>query len=261
MGELISSMPQSKPKNKLLRRVLPLILAILLLLGTYYLASSENSPIIFITEKTGSPLLALIIICGTHYVGVTIVAIGLLLEAWKPSLNFSLNKKKSLFFASIILFSIFVSINIWWWAVHGLPHWVPERGWQAAFVEYFLGCFANDTSILSLLFGTLFLTKSTPQKSSSYKVMLIGALIHTSLLFILYTGSALGPKAQDPRMVNFWSYTIFQLWFWFDFISEIGIFIGAVWLLIRANLKKLIFIIFLIVFLLLVPLIRAIEVI
>jgi len=246
---------QSKPKNKFLNRVFPLSLAIFLQIGTYYLVVGKGSPLIFITEKVGSPLLALIIICSTVFIGVTLVTIGLLLEAWNPSLDFTLNKKRKWLFASIILFSVFIFLNIWWWIAHGLPNWVPNFGWQAAIIEWFFGVFTTDTSIFSLFFGILFLTKSIPQKSSNYKFMLRGAVIHNLVLFPVYILSALGLTMPDPRMVNFWGYTIFQPWFQCDFISEIVVFIGAICLLRRSmNVKKLILIVivlFIVLFLLL----------
>lgn len=176
-------------------------------------------------------------------------AIGLLLEAWKPSLDFSLNKEGKWLFASIILFSVLICLNVWWWFAHGLAM-ASNQGRGAAVSAWFLGLFTTDTSILSLLFGTLFLTNSSPRKSLSYQLMLVGAVIHNLFLFPLYAVSALGIRIiPDPRMADFWGNTIFQPWFWCDLISEVVIFAGAVWLLKTSmNVKKLI-LAFLLVFL------------
>ena len=48
----------------------------------------------------------------------------------------------------------------------------------------FLNVHFTDTTVLASLFGILFLTKSTPQTSKSYKLILIGAVIFTAFLML-----------------------------------------------------------------------------
>jgi len=181
-----------------------------------------------------------------------IIIVGLLIEAWKPSLDFTLRQERRWIFIGVILLAIFVLLNTWWWATNGIPHWLPEQGWQATFTGYFSKVFACDTSILSLMFGILFLTNSNPKKSLSYKIMLIGALIMELQLFmghILFVITGGMPGSQNYG--NYWGYTIFQPWYWMDLISQIVAFIGVVWLLRTSmNIKKLILaiVIFLIAF-------------
>jgi hypothetical protein len=154
---------------------------------------------------------------------------------------------------SIILFAVFVLNSVYWWTFHGLVNWLPQWGWQATIVEYFMGSFAMETSSLSLIFGILFLTRSTPQKSLSYKIMLIGLVILEALFFLTYLTAIAGLEVPE-QYKDFWGFTIFQPWFWLDITSEIVITIGAVRLLRRAmNIKKLfliIFIFFTVIFLL-----------
>jgi len=113
-----------------------------------------------------------------------IITVGLLIEAWKPSLDFTFRRDRRWIFISVILFAVFVLLSVYWWTFNGFPHWLPEQGWQATFVEYFSKVFACDTSILSLMFGILFLTNSSPKKSLSYKIILIGAVIMELQMFM-----------------------------------------------------------------------------
>jgi len=237
-------MPQVKLDSKLLNRVFAAIFALYALICTYYVtvwdfgsAGREMSYALFMT-----PFL--------------IIFVGLLVEAWKPSLDFTFHRDRKWIFISVILLVVFVLLQVYWWTFQGFVHWLPDRGLQAAFAEYFSKVFACDTSILSLMFGILFLTNSIPQKSLSYKIMLIGTVIIELQLFIGHiTFVITGGTPGSQNYGNYWGFTIFQPWYWMDIISQIAVFIGATWLLIRANLKKLIFIICLIWFLLLSPLI------
>ena len=57
----------------------------------------------------------------------------------------------------------------------GNIHVWPQLLWD------FLNVHSTDTTVLALLFGILFLTKSAPQISRSYKLILIGGVIFISV--------------------------------------------------------------------------------
>ncbi|MDP2907655.1 MAG: hypothetical protein Q8O03_06955 [Nanoarchaeota archaeon] len=212
-----------KPKNKLLNRVFAIIFALIILTWMYYLVTSWDPGVV--RKELIAPEISFLII-----------VIGLLIEAWKPSLDFTFHRNRKWIFASIILFTVFVLINAYWWIVHGLVNWLPHYGWPKTLIEWLMGTFAMETSSLSLLFGILFLTKSVPQKSLSYKLILIGALIFNALLFPRYIQWAFISGYQGSQYyANFFGYTIFQPWFWLDLTSEIVITIGAVWLLVKGK--------------------------
>ena len=90
-----------------------------------------------------------------------------------------------------------------------------------------------ETSSFALLFGILFLTRSTPQRSPSYRVILIGAVLFEALLPLLtYALAAVGIYGGGPAQYkNFWTEAVPTLWFWWDLTSELVIFGGAFWLL------------------------------
>lgn len=210
---------QSKPKNKLLNRVFAIAFALIILTWMYYLITSWDPGVV--RKELIAPEISFLIII-----------IGLLIEAWKPSLDFTFHHNRKWIFASIILLAVFILINAYWWIAHGLVNWLPHYGWPKTLIEWFTGTFAMETSSLSLLFGILFLTKSVPQKSLSYKLILIGALIFDFLLFPRYIQWAFISGYQGSQYyANFFGYTIFQPWFWLDLTSEVMITIGAVWLL------------------------------
>ena len=111
-------MPQVKLDSKLLNRVFAVIFALYALICTYYVTvwdfgsvGREMSYALFMT-----PFL--------------IIFVGLLVEAWKPSLDFTFHRNRKWIFASTILFTVFVLINAYWWVVHGLVNWLPHYGWQ-----------------------------------------------------------------------------------------------------------------------------------
>ena len=159
------------------------------------------------------------------------MVVGLLIEAWKPSLDFTFRMDRKWIFMSAILFAVFILINVWWWVVHGFVNWLPQYGWSRTIIEYLAGTFVMETSSLSLMFGILFLTKSVPQKSLSYKIILIGAVLFEFFLFLGYMEWAISGSPGSQYYADFWGYTIFQPWFWLDLTSEIVIFVGALWLL------------------------------
>lgn len=217
-----TTMPQSKPKNKFLNRVFAIFFALILLTLMWDFIKSIG-PVAIDKE-----------IC------FSIILVGLLIEVWKPSLDFTFHRDRRRIFMSIILFAVFVLTNIYWWVAYGIPDWLPYNSWQTTFINYLVGSFVMDTSSLSLMFGILFLTNSTPQKSLSYRIMLMGVIFFELMAFLSYTKAAFNtgnPLLQAYQY--FWSYSIFQSWFWLDLTSEIVIFIGAVWSLRKANIKIL----------------------
>jgi hypothetical protein len=210
-----------------------------------------------------SPLLVIIFFCVTPLgIGFTIILFGLFKEIWKPSLDFTFHRNRKWIFASIILFMVVVLSNAYWWIYAGFPNLLPQYGLQTAFIKFFMGNFAVDTTILSLMLGILFLTNSTPEKSPSYKTILIGVVFWQIMCFITYLLQAglsiTGGRAPvAERYVNFLGYTVFQPWFWCDITYAIVTFVGAVWLLrTNTNMKKLILIAivsFIVFFLLVTP--------
>jgi len=258
-------MPKSKPKDKLLNRVFAIAFVILSLVFMYYTGYHPFSPVALPLKPLAdiSPLLVILFVFLTPIsIGFTIILYGLFREIWKPSLDFTLNRKRIWIFVSAILFAVVILSNAWWWLTSGFPHWLPEWGLQATLIEYFTGNFAMDTTILSLMFGILFLTNSNPKKSQSYKTMLIGVIFYQIVFFIIYPlmayNSIAGIQAPlNKNYINFLGYTIFQPWFWCDLTYAIVTFIGAVWLLRKnTNIKKLILIAivsFVVFFLLVTP--------
>jgi len=174
-----------------------------------------------------------------------IVLIGLLYEMYHPSLNFKLDKNKKWRAAGIFLLIVAVTVFF------VLMFWQPENpGYSILNPSTFefprgSGTFYTlPTSVLvtistlfmetfsfSLFFGILFMTKSTPQKSKSYKIMLFGAAMLELLFFMadslfFISGSGMGMLAGKTRIQLLTTY-----WFHWDFWSELVIFIGAIWLL------------------------------
>ena len=182
-----------------------------------------------------------------------IVVAGLLYEVYRPSLDLEFNKNKKWAAAGIFLLAIavIVVISIAFLEIDepgqsisgsrtfefpigsGQIHVWPNLLWE------FLSVFCMETVSLSLLFGFLFMTKSTPEKSKSYMIMLIGAMA-VELFFFL--GVYLPFFLTGVGQANFTGLTVMELltsyWFHWDFWSELVILIGAVWLL-RAQIYAL----------------------
>ncbi len=191
----------------------------------------------------GSRLLAIILFYSTITLGLSLIPAGLFIEVFKPSFDFNLNKNKIWFIAGIVLFIVSILINAEWWILYGITDFLPQGLWSTLYVWVF-GVLAMETSSLSLLFGILFLTKTLPQKSLSYKIILVGALLFELSIFGLYIQSAFGGYIREnisgglEGYRDFWNYTIFQPWFWIDLASEITILSGAIWLLWKSKLKS-----------------------
>jgi len=230
--------------------VFAIFFVMLTLVFFYYMGYGVGSPLTPLRPIAElSPLLVILFFCVTPLgIGFTIILLGLLKEIWKPSLDFTLHRSRKQILASIILSIVVIVNNAYWWIAHGFPRWIPERGWQAAFIEFFIGNFAVDTTILSLMLGALFLTESTPEKSPSYKTILIGVVLWQIMSFITYlllTASSIA-GIQPPiakRYRDFLGYTIFQPWFWCDLTYAIVTLAGAVRLLrTNTNIRRLILI-------------------
>ncbi len=184
------------------------------------------------------------------HITLFIVVVGLLYEVYRPSLDFKFNKNKKWIAAGIFLLAIavIVVISIMFLEIDepgqnifgnrtfeypidsGQIHVWPNLLWE------FLSVFCMETVSLSLLFGILFMTKSTPQKSKSYKIMLIGAIAVELFFFLLYylpffiTGEGISNFTGLTRTELLTSY-----WFHWDFWSELVILIGAIWLLVKGK--------------------------
>lgn len=218
-------MPQSKADSKLLNRVFAITFALIILTWLYYFIT---------TWDPGTPRGPLIV---PALIYLMIVA-GLLIEAWKPSLDFTFHRNKKWVVMGVILFAVFILININYWLVWGITDWLPKYGWTKTIIDYLTRTFVMETSSLSLMFGILFLTKSVPQKSLSYKIILIGAVLFEFFLFQAYIKWAIIGSPGSQYYADFWGYTIFQPWFWLDFTAEIVIFVGALWLLVKGKAKE-----------------------
>ncbi len=217
--------PENKPKNKFLNRVFAITFALIILIWMYYLATSWDPGLESRKELVVPEICFLIIF------------VGLLVETWKPSLDLGFHKDRRWIFMSTVLFAVFVLINVYWWIAHGIVNWLPQYGWSKTIIEYLTGTFVMETSSLSLMFGILFLTKSVSQKSWSYKLMLIGALLFEFFLFLGYAQWMIGGYLGSQYYNDFFGYTIFQPWFWLDFTAEIVITTGAIWLLVKGKMS------------------------
>src|SRR3989344_3364754 len=177
-----------------------------------------------------------------------IVVIGLLFEAYRPTLNLEFDKNKKWIYAGMFLLAIAVIVviaiafaeidepeqNIFGNRTFEYPigsgeiHVWPNLLWE------FLSVFCMETVSLSLLFGFLFMTKSTPEKSKSYMIMLIGAIAFELFVFIFFylalfvTGKGVSQYARYTGID-----LLFEYWFQWDFWAEFVIFIGAIWLFLK----------------------------
>jgi len=188
---------------------------------------------------------------GPPWIGFLVILIGLACEMFKPSLNLKrdTNWKWILaggFLLLIILIMIFVQ-EVWLpykqgYSVFGMRSFEFPAGsgnirvWPQLLWD-FLNIHSTDTTVLALLFGILFLTKSTPQTSKSYKLILIGAVIFTAFLMLGHFSFLI--FNIDPTGGYYSRFTRMELltkyWFQWDFRSELVILIGALWLLLKGK--------------------------
>lgn len=186
------------------------------------------------------------------HLALFIVVVGLLYEAYRPSLDFKFNKNKKWTAAGIFLLAIAATVVISvalleidepGQSIFGSRTFEYPRGsgqihvWPNLLFD-FLTVFCMETVSLSLLFGILFMTSSAPQKSKSYKAMLIGA-VAVELFFFL--GYYLPFFVTGSGQANFTGLTRAELlakyWFHWDFWSELVILAGAVRLLVGVKIK------------------------
>ena len=244
------TVPQNKP-NKLLNRVFAgFFFVYLLAYLIYYIGYTEYSPMKPMVDLIGPLAMVILHALSPLGLGLTIILYGLLMEIWRPSLDFTISHERRLTILSAVLFTVLIVLSVWWWVAHGIPNWLPNQGLQAAFIGWFTGVFIVDTSILSLMLGILFLTNSTPKKSPSYKIMLIGVVFYQVVCTILYVVQTIVNLAgshmalQVERYTDFLGYTIFQPWFWCDLTYLIVTLAGALLLLREtSNIKRMILII------------------
>lgn len=229
------TMPQSKPKNKLRNRVFAVTLVIILLAWMHFwvVFGAATAVIKQITEALNvSPMLGVLLAYCTLLIGLPIIIIGLFYEIWKPSLDFTFHRNWKWVLMGVFLLGVFVIFNVYWgWYLNG---W--QGPYEHVFLNFFFGYLACETSSLALLFGILFMTHSTPKKSLSYRIMLIGAVLIEVPFMFMYIGFASGKgPGYMPQFENFWTETIFQSWFWLDLTSEVVILVGALWLMFKGK--------------------------
>lgn len=185
------------------------------------------------------------------WIGFLVILIGLAYEIFRPSLNLKRDTNWKWILAGGFLFLIILTMivvqEIWLpykqdYSVFrmmsfelplgtGNIHVWPQLLWD------FLNILLNDTTILALLFGILFLTLSTPQTSKSYKLMLIGAVIFEA--FLMLGHFTFLTSGVDPTGGYYSRFTrielLSQYWFQWDFWSELVILVGALWLLFKGK--------------------------
>ncbi len=193
-------------------------------------------------------------------VALLIVVVGLLYEIFRPTLSFDFQKNRKWVSVGIFLLVIAVTIivvEIFWkpydpeYSVlgsrtfeypigSGYTHTWPNLLWE------FLSIFCMETVSFNLLFGFLFMTKSIPQASKSYNIMLIGVIAFDLFVFLfLYltffiTGKGFSTYSGLTRME-----LLTQYWFHWDLWSEIVRSASAIWLLWKGRYTKSILIAFL----------------
>ena len=188
---------------------------------------------------------------GPPWIGFLFILAGLAYEMFRPSLNLKrgTNLKWILaggFLLLIILIMIIVQ-EIWLpykqgYSVFGMKSFEFPLGtsnilvWPQLLWD-FLNVHFTDTTVLALLFGILFLTKSTPQTSRSYKMILIGAIIFTAFLMLGHFSFLI--SGIDPTGGYYSRFTrielLSQYWFQWYFWSELVILVGALWLLFKGK--------------------------
>ena len=199
--------------KKLLNRIFALIFALIILVWMVYQFTSGPP-----SQGTESSWFGALIAYSTFMVGYPIVVLGLLQEIRRPSIEFRFHRSVPWLALGVFLLVIFLLVNEFQWS------------WRGEFSSYFLGGFCMETSSFSLLLGLLFMTRSTPQRSHSYKIMLVGAVLFELFVMIAYLLIAVGVYSP-PTHANFWTEVVTAQWFWQDLLSEFAILGGALWLL------------------------------
>ena len=191
------------------------------------------------------------VIYSPPWIGFLVILIGLAYEIFRPSLNLKRDTNWKWILAGVFLFLIVITMivvqEIWMPYKQGysvfemrnfeLPPGTGNIYVWPLFLWDFLNILLNDTTVLALLFGILFLTKSTPKTSRSYKLILIGAVIFTA--FLMFGHFAFLIFNIDPTGGYYSRFTRIELlnqwWFQWDFWSELVILVGALWLLFKGK--------------------------
>ncbi len=194
------------------------------------------------------------VVYSPPWIGFLIILIGLAYEIFRPSLNLKRDTNWKWILAGVFLFLVILTMIIVQeillpykrgYSVFGILSFEFPLGTGNIYVwpqllHDFLNVHYTDTTVLALLFGILFLTKSTPQTSKSYKLILIGAVIFTAFLMLGHFSFLI--FNLDPTGGYYSRFTRIELltkyWFQWDFWSELVILVGALWLLLKG--KKLV---------------------
>ena len=185
------------------------------------------------------------------WIGFLIILIGLAYEIFRPSLNLKRDASWKWMLAGgflLLIILIMVIVQEVWlpykqgYSIFGMRSFEFPAGssnisvWPQLLWDL-LNVHSTDTTVLALLFGTLFLTRSTPQTSKSYKLILIGAIIFTAFLmlghfsFLIFNIDPTGGYYSRFTRIELLS----QYWFQWDFWSESVILVGALWLLLKGK--------------------------
>ena len=185
------------------------------------------------------------------WIGFLIILIGLAYEIFRPSLNLKRDASWKWMLAGgflLLIILIMVIVQEVWlpykqgYSIFGMRSFEFPAGssnisvWPQLLWDL-LNVHSPDTTVLALLFGTLFLTRSTPQTSKSYKLILIGAIIFTAFLmlghfsFLIFNIDPTGGYYSRFTRIELLS----QYWFQWDFWSESVILVGALWLLLKGK--------------------------
>jgi hypothetical protein len=185
---------------------------------------------------------------GFFMVGYPIVLVGLAYEVYRPTMDLRLSRDWKGRLSGIFLITvaiIIVWVDMVWkpydpeYSILGSTAFKFPRGSGQRYVMpnllwEFLSSFCMETCSFSLMFGLLFMTKSTPQRSKSYKIILIGAIIFEFFCmltyFLFFLGIPLGPYTEMTKTELLTSY-----WFHWDFWSELTILLFSTWLLVKGE--------------------------
>lgn len=191
------------------------------------------------------------IVYSPPWIGFLVILAGLAYELWRPILNLKRDTNRKWVLAGGFLFLVILTMilvqEVWMpykdgYSVFGMKSFEFPLGsgtisvWPQLLWD-FLNVHFTDTTVLALLFGILFLTKSTPKISASYKIMLIGAVLFTAFLMVGHFSFLL--FNIDPTGGYYSRFTrtelLSQWWFQWDFWSELVILAGALRLLFRGK--------------------------
>ena len=187
---------------------------------------------------------------GFLMIGYPIILVGLAYEIYRPSLDLEWDKNWKWISTGVFLLIVaatIITVDMIWLPFD--PEYslfeqtqfeFPRRSGQIHiwpnYLLSFLEVFCMETTSFSLMFGLLFMTKSTPQRSKSYKIMLIGAIAFEAILCMLtyflffILDMPVGPYTGISKIELLTSH-----WFHWDFWSELVILLGAFRLLAKGK--------------------------